>query len=26
VADRGYVLEQGQIRSAGTLEQLELLI
>jgi branched-chain amino acid transport system ATP-binding protein len=26
VADRGYVLEQGQIRSAGTLERLELLI
>ena len=26
VADRGYVLEQGQIRQAGTLEQLELLI
>jgi branched-chain amino acid transport system ATP-binding protein len=26
VADRGYVLEQGQVRQAGTLEQLELLI
>src|SRR5258708_31057961 len=26
VADRGYVLEQGQIRQAGTLEQLGLLI
>ena len=26
VADRGYMLEQGQIRQAGTLEQLELLI
>jgi branched-chain amino acid transport system ATP-binding protein len=26
VADRGYVLEQGQMRDAGTLEHLELLI
>ena len=26
VADRGYLLEQGQIRQVGTLEQLESLI